>query len=361
MYFNVDRFILARQRRRMTSKSLAEKADISPATISRIDQKTNIPNIETVRKIAKALNYPENFFMGDDIESIDSAAVSFRSLSKMTAKERAAALGAGRYGIVLMDWIEERFALPVPDVPNLGEEQSPEAAADFLRQYWAIGLRPIQNIVALMESKGIRFLSLSENTSAVDAFSLWRNETPYVFLNTFKTPERSIFDAAHELGHLVLHQHGGTENRPDAEKEANEFASAFLMPRQDISSRFPRIANSDVIIKAKKRWFVSAFALAYRAKTLNLISDWQYKMICIDLGKKGYRSGEPDGIERLQSVVWKSALGTLWSEKITKQEIADQLALPLDEIEGLTHGLVTDRNEKRVYAPPKFSKPRAIK
>lgn len=42
----------------------------------------------------------------------------------------------------------------------------------------------------------------------IDAFSLWRDDRPYIFLNTSKSAERSRFDAAHELGHLVLHRQG---------------------------------------------------------------------------------------------------------------------------------------------------------
>src|SRR3546814_6566541 len=52
-----------------------------------------------------------------------------------------------------------------------------------------------------------------EDTKNVDAFSCWRNGQPFVFLNTFKSAERSRFDAAHELAHLVLHRHGGPQGR----------------------------------------------------------------------------------------------------------------------------------------------------
>ena len=54
---------------------------------------------------------------------------------------------------------------------------------------------------------------MAENTVTVDAFSVWREYTPYIFLKLMKTAEHSRFDAAHELGHLVLHRHGGPKGR----------------------------------------------------------------------------------------------------------------------------------------------------
>jgi Zn-dependent peptidase ImmA (M78 family) len=185
----------------------------------------------------------------------------------------------------------------------------------------------------------VRLFSLSENTASVNAFSFWRDDKPDVFLNNFKTAESSIFDAAHELGHLVMHKHGDPKETRSAEREANGFASAFLMPANDVKSRVPRRVTLDVLLKAKMRWRVSAMAMAYRLNTLGLLSEWQYKSLCIELGKRGYRSSEPAGIERETSAIWRKVLGQLWSEKTTKNDIAKDLHLPLDELEGLIWNL----------------------
>jgi hypothetical protein len=45
------------------------------------------------------------------------------------------------------------------------------------------------------------------------------------------------------------------------------------------------------------------------------------------------------GIERETSVIWRKVLTQLWSEKTTKNDIAGQLHLPLDELEGLIWNL----------------------
>lgn len=330
---------LARKRRQLTAKGVAELAGLNPNTITRIERGDNTPDDETINKLSRALGFPVPFFFEDDPVEIDTEAVSFRSFSKMSVKQRDAALSAGTIGLQLSEWIADRFTLPSPDLIDLSYETKIEVAARSLRQHWSLGERPIGNLVALLEAKGVRVFSLAENTASVNAFSFWQNETPFVFLNNFKTAESSIFDAAHELGHLVLHKHAGRKSSKNAEREADAFASSFLMPADDVLSRMPRRINVSTILMAKKRWRVSAMAMAFRLHKLGAISDWQYKSACIELGKRGYRSREPDGIEREKSVVWTKIFSQLWSERLTKNDIAAALNLPLDELEGVLWGL----------------------
>jgi Zn-dependent peptidase ImmA (M78 family) len=337
--FNPRRLSLARKRRRLTAKVLAEKADLAVDTITRLEHGSNPPDDSTVAKLVRALAFPRSFFFDQDPQEIDTDAVSFRSFSKMSAREREAAISAGSLGLQLSAWVEERFRLPPPGLLDLSYETDPEIAAYSVRQAWSIGERPIGNLMGLMETKGLRIFSLSENTASVNAFSFWRDDKPYIFLNNFKSAESSIFDAAHELGHLVMHKHGDPKESRSAEREANGFASAFLMPVKDVRASVPPRVTIDTILKWKKRWRVSAMAMAYRLRALKLLSDWQYTSICIELGKRGYRASEPGGIEREVSVIWRKVLTQLWSEKITKNDIADSLHLPLDELEGLIWNL----------------------
>ncbi|WP_312858530.1 ImmA/IrrE family metallo-endopeptidase [Rhizobium sp. G21] len=163
-----------------------------------------------------------------------------------------------------------------------------------------------------------------------------------MFLNNFKTAEHSLFDSVHELGHLVLHQHAGPQDQSRAaEREANAFASAFLMPANDVKARAPRFIDANVVIKLKGRWRVSAMAMAYRLHALERLTEWQYKSICIELGKRGYRSGEPNGIEREASIVWRKVLAQLWQDRTTKNDVAAELKIPLDELEGLIWGVAS--------------------
>ncbi len=78
--------------------------------------------------------------------------------------------------------------------------QDSEAAAEMLRAHWGIGELPVKNMIALLESRGIRVYSLAIDAKEVDAFSMWKGGRPFVFLNTFKSAEHCRFDAAREIG-----------------------------------------------------------------------------------------------------------------------------------------------------------------
>jgi transcriptional regulator with XRE-family HTH domain len=140
------------------------------------------PEPDRLTVIARTLRFPQDFFFGDDIEepAIDTA--SFRSLSKMTARQRDTALGSGAVAMLLNEWIETRFDLPTPELPDLGRDASPESAAAAVRQAWGLGELPIKNMVHLLESKGARVYSLAIDAVEVDAFSMWRRNRPFVFL-----------------------------------------------------------------------------------------------------------------------------------------------------------------------------------
>lgn len=350
--FNVTRLELARKRRRLTAKSLAEAASISPVTLSRITNGQQIADESTVDALIGALGFPREFFFQDDVDAIDSTAASFRSLTAITAREREAALAAGSLAFEMADWVAERYNLPDAEILDLSQERDPAAAARAVRQSWAIGERPIASMVKLLEAKGVRVFSLAENTKNVDAFSCWRNGIPYVFLNTFKTAERSRFDAAHELAHLVLHKHGGPQQGRQAEWEAQRFASAFLMPEDDVRASLPRVSNLQQIVKAKSRWGVSASALAYRLHKLGMLTDWQYRTFAIQINRN-YGTSEPNGLPPERSSVWHAVLTDLWKTGMSRNQLASVLKLPHDEVENLLFGLAGEevRVERAIGRP----------
>jgi Zn-dependent peptidase ImmA (M78 family) len=314
-------------------KGLAKALGITPHTVLRYESGDITPPDEVIGKIAKSLAFPTGFFYSDEIDEPEAGAASFRSLKAMSAKERDAALAAGSLAFLLSDWVERQFDLPAVDLVDLAGE-APDVAARSLREAWALGERPIKNMVHLLEAKGIRVFSLAENTRTVDAFSTWRMDRPFVFLNMMKTPERSRHDAAHELAHLVLHRHGAPLGRK-AEEQADEFASSFLMPTSDVLATIPRIHTINQVVEAKKRWSVSALSLIHRLHRVGAMSPWQYRMFCIQATELGYRDAEPFGMAREQSVVWQKVLTALWKERITKKQIAEALHLPVEEVENL--------------------------
>ena len=263
------------------------------------------------------------------------------------------ALSQGAIANHVCRFIEERFDLPAVDIPDLSHEPTPEAAGEILRQHWGIGVLPINNMIHLLESRGVRVFSLAIDSREVDAFSVWRGETPMMFLNTFKTSEHSRYDAAHELGHLLLHRHSTPHGR-DAEQQADRFASSFLMPRASVLAHATRNPTFSDLVEMKQIWKVSVAALNYRLHAVGMTSDWLYRRLCIEIAKYG-RNREPNEIQRETSQILPKVFAALHEEKISRSDLADTLTIPRSELEQLMFGLTLAAIEggKKGASPPK--------
>ncbi len=288
--------------------------------------------------LARALDVAPEFLTADDVEEIPVDAVSFRALSKMTARQRDGALGAGRVAIMINDWIEARFELPSPDVPSL-TGHDPERAAEEVRARWGLGERPISNTLHLLEAHGVRVYSLTPDNAQLDARSLYWHGQPFVFLSTRKSGERGRFDAAHELGHLVLHGEHESPHGREAELEANRFAAALLMPRASVLAAGLRHATVDRILHAKRTWDVAAMALTHRLMELDLVTEWGYNSACIQLSRMGYRWGEPNGITRESSQLLGKVFKGLREDGVRPADIAADIGITPSELRAHVFGL----------------------
>lgn len=361
--FNPEQLTFARTRRGLKKSELAHRIGVTPRSITGYESGEFPPELERLAQIATELRFPTAFFYEEEsIEVVDPDSVSFRAMTKMSATLKNVAIGAGSIALRLNSWIENKFQLPTPDLPELGRNIDPEAAAESLRQYWALGEHPVRNMVHLLEAKGVRVFSLAIDAKEVDAFSMWWNGTPFIFLNTLKSGEHSRFDAAHELGHLVMHRHGQPHGL-EAEKEANAFASAFLMPAKSIYASRLHFPTLDKLIVAKKHWAVSVAALNYRLHSLSLTTEWINRSLCIQIAQAGYRTQEPLSIARETSQVLEKVFVALKAEGLGKSDIARDIRLTTYEIDELTYGLlkvgvVPDRDgTKRNVTVNKESRP----
>lgn len=335
--FNPSRLDLARRRRGLAKAELARAIGVSARMITAYERHEYLPSVNTLERIASVLEFPLEFFAGPDLEEPPTKASSFRSMSRLSAREREQSLAAGALAMTLADWINERFDLPEPTVPDL-QGATPETAARALRSEWRMGERPIRNMVHLLEAHGVRVFSLVQDCVSVDAFSFWRGELPYICLNTMKSAERSRMDAAHELGHLVLHSRGGPQGR-GSELEAQQFGSSFLMPRDSVIAEAPRGANLDQLISAKRRWNVSIAHLVYRMHSVGLLTEWQNRALFVELSAKGYRTAEPNPAPMETSQVFDKVFRALREEGTTPAHIAAELNFPREELASLVFGL----------------------
>jgi Zn-dependent peptidase ImmA (M78 family) len=334
-----SRLTLARKRRALTLVRLAGESGISTSSLFAYEDGTQEPSAAFVNGLASMLDVPVSFLIAPDIEEIPVGAISYRMPGKITESQRDAARSAARLAVCLSDWISERFRLPVADVPSLSEPD-PETCAEVVRARWGLGQSPASNMIHLLEAHGVRVFALAADCAAVDTFSFWWKGTPYVFLNTARATELCRFDAAHELGHLVMHSGARDPVGSPAEQEANCFATAFLMPRSGVLAKGLRRATADRILKARQPWKVPAMALTQRLRELGLLEDWEYRTVCVNLSRMGYRSAEPAGIPRETSQVLAKVFASLRSEGVTVPTVARELRLTPGELRTQVFGLV---------------------
>ena len=135
------------------------------------------------------------------------------------------------------------------------------------------------NISGVADKLGIHieYLPLEDDLSGI----LKKNEdnnTWTISVNEDHHPKRQRYTSAHELAHFCLHRHlktifedkiffrGGKPNK--SELQANEFASAILMPENELMARVSSGVRKVEILA--KEFQVSTLALRIRAKNLGI-------------------------------------------------------------------------------------------
>ncbi|WP_217587549.1 helix-turn-helix domain-containing protein [Lentibacillus saliphilus] len=167
-----------------------------------------------------------------------------------------------------------------------------------------LGLRNDTNdhLMFLVEKSGI-FVFEKAIGEDIDAYSVWTNQDrPFIMLGNLKrSAVRRNFDIAHELGHLLLHYQVEFSNldrqeHKAIEKEANQFAGAFLLPKDEFlkdMQSIARVTNPDAYIDLKTKWKTSLQVLGYRAAYLGYLDNKTHRNFYAALHRKGYLKREP--------------------------------------------------------------------
>ena len=112
------------------------------------------------------------------------------------------------------------------------------------------------------------------------------------------------------------------------------------MPAGSVLARVPHNPTLRQIIKAKAHWKVSAAALIYRLRQLGLMSHVQYTALWIEMGTLGYRTQEPEPIERETSRALEQVFGHLRNRRISVTQVAHDLAINPEDVTRLLRELV---------------------
>ena len=266
---NVARLRLDRQ---LTQGQLAAKAGISRMALGKIERGAVVPRAGTLAELAAALAVPVGELV-TPVRPLES--VRFRAKAQVHA--RAQILAVVSKWLDAYAWLESELA----DSPSFGFAaaaaggRGPRETAQACRR--AVGLvpeEPVRDIGRLLEENGVKLLLLETTRDSFFGLSVGAREGgPAVVVNTWDriSVERWIFTAAHELGHLLLHpseyRRDETEMRAEPEREADAFASEFLMPEAAFSVEWDATRGHSLLVrvlKVKRIFRVSYMTVLHR-------------------------------------------------------------------------------------------------
>jgi Zn-dependent peptidase ImmA (M78 family)/transcriptional regulator with XRE-family HTH domain len=265
--FEPARLTQARVRRSLTKTDLAAEVGVSAAAISQYEAGVNSPRAHVLDRMATALDVRPGFFgVGRPLARIDTVNAHFRSLRSARVSDRQKALATATLVWELTFALERHVKLPEVDVPEVLPGTMPAEAAAALRRHWGLPDGPVKHLVATVESRGVvvAVRPLGEIDS-VDAFSAVIVDRPIIMTTPRRTENvfKHRFSIAHEIGHLLLHSDSG-EHSAAIEKQADEFAAAFLTPAASMDAALPQRLDLAALDRLGRTWGVSSHSLVRR-------------------------------------------------------------------------------------------------
>jgi Zn-dependent peptidase ImmA (M78 family)/DNA-binding XRE family transcriptional regulator len=266
-----------RAAKRMSQGDVALAAGLSRPGYRNLESGTSEPRSETLMSLAAALEVRLDELLAP-VRQL--SAVRFRARKKMTMRGEILARAAtwlDNYNGLEMLLNDRRDFKLVPIRKKLGQHKGldrAKKAAELAREDMGIANQAIRNISGLLEANGVKLFTPPCASEGFFGLSIAETDGgPAVLVNTWErlSVERWIFTAAHELGHLLLHldSYDGAEIQedPQQEKEADTFASHFLMPenifKQEMQSArgLPLVK---LVFKLKRIFRVSWRSVLYR-------------------------------------------------------------------------------------------------
>lgn len=326
----------AREYRGLTQTELTSKVDgLSQSNLSKYEKGLSTLSDDLLRRIMDYLGFPMGF--------LD---VSIRNEAEDRHYRKKASVGKSDRGTIdrfvslvayCYDWMCDMMDFPSFGFTYFDIENgfTPEEVARNVRRKLRLGNDPVRNIINLIEANGIVVYMWDCRFDDFDGVSLISDKGNHIILvNRNMSNDRQRFTLAHELGHILMHQNVDfvvSESR-DREKEANAFASEFLMPSQALRTQLVGMRFSD-LPTLKRYWHTSMAAIVRRSYDLGCIDRTKYTTFMTELSRNGWRKNEPYPVSIDSAVLFNSAYSLLSSELgYSNNTIAELTSLPLDVV-----------------------------
>lgn len=285
-----DKLRIARQLRNKTITQLAAEVEVSKQAISQFESELSEPKGETVIKICRSLDFPVYFFVKPFSDDVCVTNCFFRALNSTSALEKNSYFEKAKLVGKLYKFLDENLYLPKLNLPEYAlpdsiSDEFIESLSLKVREYWGVSESPIWNVIALMEENGIILSILKDESKKIDGFTqVYKSDNDVQYCVILEDEKHSMprrnFSAAHELGHILLHSNINYEeldvsDRANVERQANLFASSFLLPKTKFIKELNAPLNFDLYVTLKAKWHVSIKAMIMRAKELGLLDYYQ--------------------------------------------------------------------------------------
>lgn len=294
----------ARKFKRLSQEELGEKIGVTRQAISQFERGDRWPDAATFSALVDALDQPPGFFTTQEGRVFGDYSTRFyRKFGSDTVRRREASDTYAEWFVQVAKTFDDVINYPSVNVPEYDIEEFGEDGIDEIaervRADWGLGLGPISNVLALLESNGVLACRYEMSGENVEAFSFWNGPRPFIFMaSEKKAGVRSRFDLAHELGHLVMHRHVDSADIEDKallkeiERQADRFAGAFLLPKHSFPNEVftPRL---DAFVDLKRRWRVSIQAMIYRCSDLGIFDEYQILNMRKQISFRKWRTQEP--------------------------------------------------------------------
>ena len=373
--FNGERLKLARIYRNMTASELAEKLGVTRQAILQYEKNEIKPKLEMEFKIITTLRFPKDFFYKkDNLNNLLIENTFFRALSTTKKIDLQTQEEKTKIIVYIYNFLSNYFNYPELSLPeidvniDLENRNNIEDIAIKVRNYWKLGEKPIENMVNLLENKGIIVSTLNINNKKIDAFTQVHrvnnvNKYCVVLSNDKQSVARRNFDAAHELGHIILHSNIEkldeltSEEQRKLEEQANFFAASFLLPKNEFFNDLIQPLNLEYYKELKKKWKVSIAAMVMRARQLGRINNSQYVELVKTMNYRKWKTREPlDNKWKLQqTILFKKSIEMLKNNKIlTGSQFVYEIgksgipmyANDLEELKKKKKGTLSDYNKE---------------
>ncbi|MEY8781100.1 helix-turn-helix domain-containing protein [Allomuricauda sp. XS_ASV26] len=335
----------------LSLQDLAKLVNVSKAAIQQYENGSTKPSNLVLKNIASALTVNVWDFYRIPKYSLDVNSIKFRDAHTLFDANKEADIIKKDVINFIENYIELEtisgndidFENPIDDMV-ISDYTDVERAAKKVRKKWKLGNSPIDSVCNLIESKGIKIITINRNTGS-GGLSAWVDNVPVIILNDYfehtRETTRRRFTIVHELAHILMRL-GENIDKEQEEYFCNRFAAAFLLVDEAAHSYFGKDRTSISLGELKEIkliYGISIRSIIYRMNSLKLIDDdtkdriiSEYEIWRID--RKDF--GEYIKSDEKPKRFFELLRTALTENRIEKYKASELSGIPIDKLNELT-------------------------